>query len=87
METNTAFVWADGVIVLHTVAHIVVDPAFVIHPRYAEGEYTVGNAEALDKVDAFILRMPVIYILDCRQDFLYCLMVFRLIGEPTLQVG
>ena len=86
METDTTLVRANGIVVLHTVAHVVVDLALVVDPRHAERENPVGNAKALDEIVALELGILVVNILDGAQHLVHCLDVLGLIGKTTLQV-
>ena len=86
METDTSLVRANGVVVLDTIAHVVLYLALVVDPGYAEREYAVGNAEALDKVVALKFGMFVVLILDSGYHFFYGLQVFRLVGESALEI-
>ena len=86
METDTSLVRTDGVVVLNTVAHVVLDLSLVINPRHAERENTVGYAEALDEVVTLKFRMFVVFILDSSDYLFHCLKIFRLIGKATFQV-
>ena len=64
MEAYAAFVWADGVVMLYAVAHVVSDASVVVDPRHAESEYAVRYAQAFDKVIALEFGVLVIDILD-----------------------
>ncbi len=71
---------------LDAVAHVVLDFALVIYPRYTERENAVGDAEAFDEVITLKFRVLVVFIFDSRHYLLHSLQVFRLIWKTTFQV-
>ena len=87
MKTYAAFVRADGIVVLNTVAHVRAYTAFVIYPRHTESVNAVGDAETLNKVQIFKRRILVVFILNRIYHFLNSLKVFWLIGEAAPEVG
>ena len=48
VETDTAFVRADSVVVLNTVTHVCLNITFVVHPSYTELKYSIRNTQAFD---------------------------------------
>ena len=61
VETNTALVRTDGVVVLHTVAHVRTDVAFIVHPGHTELVDAVGNAQALHQIH--LVKFGVLVVL------------------------
>ena len=53
---------------------------------YAELVHSLWYAETLDEVHLVKLRMFVVFLFNCSEHFFYCLVIFRLIWETTLQV-
>ena len=86
VEAYAAFVRADGVVVLHTVAHVGLHATFVVGPCDAELVHAVGDAEALDEVGALEFGVLVVLFLDGSEYFFYSLVVLRLAWEALLQV-
>ena len=83
VETDTAFVRADGIVELHAIADVVLHFAFVIKPCDTECHDTVRLDHTLDDFVAFEFRMLIVDILDAHQHFLHCLKVFfftRMLG-------
>jgi len=87
VETDTAFVRADGVVVLYTVTHVGLYLAFVVDPSYTEREDSVGNAQSLDQVVTVKLGVLVVSLLNGTQHFGYGLMIFGLVGEASFQIA
>ena len=87
METQTALVGTDGVVELDTVAGIHLHLSFIIDPRHAEGENTVGFDDALDDLRRFEFRMFVIHVLNGLENLLYSLQVFFLCRVLRLEAG
>ena len=85
MVAQTALVGADGVVVLHAVAHVGLHVAAVVDPSDAKLHQTVGNAEALDEVGLFKLGMLVILLLDGAQHLTHSLNILRLVRESLFQ--
>ena len=85
VETNAAFVRADGVVVLHTVAHVGLYVAFVVNPCHAELNQSVRNAQALNEVGFLKLGMLVVLFFDGAQHLTDGLNVFGLVRESLLQ--
>ena len=65
VETDTAFVRADCIVMLDTISHIGLDLTFVIHPGYAERKNTVGDTKTFDQIALFEFRMFVVSLFDC----------------------
>ena len=86
VETDAALVRADGVVVLHTVAHIGLHVALVVGPRDAELIHAIGNAETFDEVHLIELGVFVVLFFDSAKHFFDRLMVLRLAGETALEV-
>ena len=86
MEADTAFVRANGIVVLNTIASVCLIVALIVHPSNAECINTIWNTETLDEVDLVKLRVLVVLFLDCAENFFYCLMIFRLVRESALEI-
>ena len=71
---------------LNAIAHIVLNTALVVDPRYAEREYAVGHAKTLDEVIALKFRVFVVDVFNRHQYLFYCLQIFRLVGKAATQV-
>ena len=67
MEADAAFVRADGVVELYTVSQVGLHFAFVVHPCYAECEYSVGFNQPFDDFGFFKFRMLVVDIFNREQ--------------------
>ena len=63
MEADTALVWADSVIKLHTVSNVYMNLACIVDPRHSEGNDTIGLYEALDDGCLFELWVLVVDVL------------------------
>ena len=87
METDTAFVGTDGVVVLYTITHVGLILSLVVHPCHTELVHAIWNAKALDEVHLVKLRVLVVLFLNCAENFFYCLMILRFIWKTTLEVG
>ena len=85
METDATLVRADGIVVLHTVTHVIVNLTLVINPRNTECENTVGDAKTLDEVITFKFGIFIIDIFNRGQNLFHCLNILRLIRETTFQ--
>lgn len=85
VETQTAFVGTDRAVELNAVAQVGLNFAFVVHPRYAEGEDTIRLYEALNDLGFLELRMLVVNFLDGLEYFAYGLQVFVFTRVLTLQ--
>ena len=64
METNTAFVRANGIVELHTIAEVRLNFTLIIHPRYTESKDTVRFNQTFYNFRFLELRMLVIDIFD-----------------------
>lgn len=64
VEADSAFIGADGIVVLYTVSHVGMDIALVVHPVHAELDDAVGDAETLDEIGFLEFRMFVVFVLD-----------------------
>ena len=84
METNAAFVRANGIVVLNTIAHVGLNIALIVYPRHAERDDAVWNAKALDKVGAVEFWVTVVLLLDSSEDLTNGLYIFRLVREALL---
>ena len=84
METDAAFVRANGIVVLNTVTHIGLYVALVVYPCHAERDDAVWNAKALDKDGAVEFWVTVVLFLDCTEDLANSLDIFRLVWEALL---
>ena len=63
MESQAAFVRADGTVELYAVAYIYVYFAIVVCPRHAEGDDALRLYESFDELCFLKLRMTVVYVL------------------------
>ena len=86
MESYASLIRAYHIVVLHAVTHVGLYVALVVYPRHAEGDYSVWNAEALDKVGAVKLRMFVVLFFYCCQYLTYGLDILRLVRESLFEV-
>ena len=84
METNAAFVRANGIVELHTIAKVGLYITFVVHPSNTERKDTVGFNQAFYDFSFLELWMLVIDIFDGKKYFLYGLKIFRLAGMLCL---
>ena len=50
VETDTAFVRTNSVVVLNTITHVGLNVTLVVSPSNAELNQTIGDAQALDEV-------------------------------------
>ena len=80
METNTAFVRANGIVELHTIAEVRLNFTLIIHPRYAESKDTVRFNQTFYNFRFLELGMLIIDIFDGKKNFLYGLKILRLAG-------
>lgn len=90
METDAAFVRADGIVELYAIADIVLNLALVVDPGHTEGDDAVRLDHALDDFCFFKFRMLVVDVLDADEDFLDCLKIFlftRVFGLQVAQNG
>ncbi len=87
METDTAFVRANGIVMLDTVAHVVLDFAAVVYPTYTEREDAVGNTETFNEVVTLEFGIFIVGVLNRSYYFFNSLDVFRLVGKTPLKVG
>ena len=86
METYTALVGADGVVVLYAVTSVYLYVAVIVNPCHTECEHAVGDAESLDKVVCLELGVLVVLLFNRVKHLLHCLEILRLVGESILQV-
>ena len=87
METQTAFVGTDGAVELHAVAQVGLNVPFVINPRDAEREDTVGLDDTLHDLGLLEFGVLVVDTLDGFEDFAHGLQVLALARVLALQVG
>ncbi len=87
METQTAFIRADGVVELDAVAGIHLHFAAVVDPNDLECETAVGFNDAFRDAVGFEFGVAVVGLLDSHQDLAHGLEVFALARVPTFQVG
>ena len=64
VETDTAFVRADSVVVLYTVTHVGLDVTFVVHPSDAELVYAIWNTQTFNQVYFVEFRVFVVFLFD-----------------------
>ena len=86
METDTALVGTNGVVVLDTVTHVGLNLTLVIHPCYTELVNSVGDTEALNQINLVKLRVLVVLFFNGTKNLFYCLMILRFVGEASFQV-
>lgn len=86
METNTAFVGADSVVVLHTISVVNLHVALVVHPCYAELDHAIGNAEALYEIGFLKFGVLVIHFLNSGENLRNGLNVFGLTRIAAFQI-
>ena len=86
METQSAFIWADNIVVLDTVAHVGLHVAFVVYPCDTELNESVGNAKTLDKIALLELRMLVILLFNGSEYLTDSLDILRLIRDSASQL-
>ena len=83
---QTAFVRADGVVVLDAVAHVGLNLALVVGPGDAELDDSIGDAEALHEIVFLKFGVLVVLFFDGGEHLAHCLDVLRLIGESSFQI-
>ena len=81
METNSALVRTDGVVVLDAVTHISLHIAFVVDPVDTELNHSVWYTQTLDEVVAVEFRMFVVLLLNGPKYLGNGLDVLRLSGK------
>ena len=86
METDTALVGANGVVVLYTVTGVDLYLAVVVNPCDAECEYTVGDTEPLDEVVCLEFGVLVVLLLNGVQHLFNSLEILRLMWKLFLQI-
>ena len=86
METQTALVWTYGTVELYPVAYIDMHLAFVIDPRHAECQHSLGLYYALDNLCLLEFGMLVIHILYRQEDFSHCLQILQFTRVLLLQL-
>ena len=64
MESNAAFVRADGIVELYAVAQVYLYVAVIVYPGYFEGNDSVGFDKPLDQFGFFELGVLVVYLFD-----------------------
>ena len=80
METDAAFVRADGVVELYAVAQVNVNFALVVDPGHTEGEDAVGFYKAFDELGAFKFGVFVVHVFDGEENFAHGLQKFSFAG-------
>ena len=83
METDTALVGTNGIVMLNPIAHIRADIALIIDPCHTKLIDPIRNTQTLDEIHFIKFRMLVVFLLYCAQYFFYCLMIFRFIRESS----
>ena len=76
METNTAFIGADGVIELYAIADVDMDVAVVVDPGHTERKDTVGLYKAFNQTGTLKFGMLVIHRFNGLQYFAHGLQIF-----------
>ena len=87
VETNAAFVGADGAVVLHTVTAVDMYFAVVIHPGNTEFQNSLGLNKTLNQSCLFPLGMLVDYQLKRFKHFFDRLKKLRFMGVAFLNLG
>ena len=64
VESNAAFVRADGIVELYAVAQVYLYVAVIVYPGYFEGNDSVGFDKPLDQFGFFELGVLVVYLFD-----------------------
>ena len=75
METDTAFVRADGVVELNAVAEVVLDFALIVDPSYTESVDAIGFNHTFDDFIFLELGMLVVDVLYREKHLANCLEV------------
>ncbi len=83
---QTAFVRADGVVVLDAVSHVGLHIPLVVHPCHAELIDTVGHAKALNEVGLLEFRVFVVLLLNGWKYLTDGLDILRLVGKSLFQI-
>ena len=86
VETDTALVRTDDVVVLYTVTHVGLYVALVIYPRNTEADNAIGNAQTLDEVPLVEFGVLVVLLFDCTQNLTNGLNVLRLVWKSLLEI-
>ena len=86
VETDTAFVRTNGVVMLYAIAVVDLNFILVVNPCYAELVDTIGNAKTFNKVHLFELGVLIICFLNCGEHLRHSLNVFGLSRIAALQV-
>ena len=85
VKTQTAFVWADGVVELNAVAEVGLHLAAVVGPRHAKHIDAVGLDHAFDDFCLFELGVPHIDLLDREQHLAHRLQILALARVFSLE--
>ena len=64
MKAQTALIRTDGAVELHTIADVDVYFAFIVNPRHAECQHSLGLYYALDNLCLLKFWMLVVHILN-----------------------
>ena len=86
VETDTAFIGTDYVVMLYTVTHVGLNLAFIVHPSDAELINAIRNTKTFNQIGFFELRVFVVLLFDRTENFFYSLMILRFVRETTFQV-
>ncbi len=86
METQSAFVRADGAVELYAVADVHLHLAFVVDPGHAEGGDALGFHDALHDLCLLKFGMLVVDVLDRGQHFSHGLQELGLTWMLLLQI-
>ena len=73
VETETAFVSAEGGVVLDAVTEVHLDLAFVVNPSHTEREDTIRFNETFNDLRSFKFGVLVVHFFDGFEHFAYCL--------------
>ena len=72
METDTAFIGTDYVVMLHTVTHVGLNLAFIVHPSDAELINAIRKYKRRsNQISFFELRVFVVLLFDRTENFFY----------------
>lgn len=85
METDTAFIRANGIIELNAITEVVLNITFVVDPGDAECQNTIGLDHALNDLVLFEFGVLVVDVFNAHQHFLNGLEIFFFSGVLCLE--
>ena len=86
MITKTAFVRANGVVVLDAVTHVCLHVTLIVCPCNTELADSVGDTKALNEVCLLKLGVLVVLFFDGGKNLTDGLDILRLIGESLFEI-